>query len=135
MPSRVFVPNQPLTFDRDAAVHVRKLDLTPAMTFGPLVFLLPDGEMQGAPEEVVARLRAGLADFTAEDYLLLTGDPRAQAWAAALAADLVDGDLKLLHWVRRAGRYQVVAVSLWPEEEASPEERLVRSFDNAGRNR
>lgn len=126
--SRVFIPNQPTTYDREHATIVKKVDLSPAAEFGPLVFLLPDGELQGAPEDIVARLKAGLADFGPDDYLLLTGDQRAVAWAAAIAADLVEGDLKMLHWVRRANRYQVVAVSLWPD--CDREDGLVEADDS-----
>lgn len=112
---RVFVPNQPKTYDRSSGSMVPKVDLEPAGEFGPLTYLLDDAELQGAPEEILAKLKVRLSGFGPSDYLLLAGDPLVQAWAAAIAADLVEGELKMLHWVRRAKRYRVIAVPLWPE--------------------
>jgi len=108
---RVFVVNQPMRFDKEAGTIVPAIDLSPAEEFGQLEFLLPDGELQGSPEEVVEEIREGLEHFTKDDFLLLTGDPRAIAWAAVIAAER-SPVLQLLHWSRVARRYRVASVPL-----------------------
>lgn len=113
MTPRVFVINQPLKFDRQAG-HLVKLDLSAAEVYGPLVHLLPAGDLQDGPQEIVDFLRAGLADFTPLDMLLLVGDPRAIAWAAAIVADMVEGNLRLLRWQRTESRYQLVEACVYP---------------------
>jgi len=110
--TRVFVVNQPMKMDRETGMTVPFLDLSPAEQFGRLIFLLPDGELQGTPEEVIQELKDGLKTFTKDDYLLLAGDPRAIAWASVIAADRVDGDLPMLHWFRSARCYRSVRYPL-----------------------
>lgn len=115
---RVFIPNQPLKYDRVSGQLVKGLDLSAAESFGNFIFLTPDGELQGTPEDIVSQMRAQLQSFTPLDYLLLVGDPRAISWASAIAADVVDGDLRLLHWARSEHRYRVVQTALFEVEDA-----------------
>lgn len=120
--SRVFVPNQPTTRDPATREVVPKVDLTRAGDFGPLVFLTPDGLLRMTQGEIVAHISRGLEDYTADDYLLLVGDPRAMAIAAAIAADRADGRLKMLQWDRRDECYRVISVQLWEADGAQQQE-------------
>lgn len=120
---RVFVVNEPLKFE-DGQGWVRHLNLRPARDHGELVFLLAAGQLPDDPRPSIDALRRGLADITPEDYLLLIGDPRAIAWAAAIAADLTDGRLRLLHWQRDQRRYDPVVADVYPEEHAPVEDAL-----------
>lgn len=69
-----------------------------AGTFGRLVFLLGNDDSPGAPTRTAERLRLGLEDFRAEDYLVPVGSPALIAWAAAIAAQRTGGSLRLLLW-------------------------------------
>lgn len=118
----VYVVNKPLRFDRDAGHLVDAVDLSSAGDFGEVVHLLPDGELRDGPAGIVRTLRRGLAAFGPSDLLLLCGDPRAMAWAAAIAADATDGDLRLLHWVRSERCYQVVHTQIFDMTESHSRE-------------
>jgi hypothetical protein len=98
--SRVFVVNEPLKFDHNLQAEVRMIDLKPAAEYGELVFLLPPGRLPMDPTPTIQALQKGLEDYQPEDFLLLVGDPRAIAFAAAIAADKTDGQLRLLVWQR-----------------------------------
>jgi len=112
---RVFVVNEPLKLDEATGNWVRYLNLRRATDHGELVYLLPGGPLADDPRPSIAALTAGLADFTSEDFLLLVGDPRAIAWAAAIAADRTGGPLRLLQWKREQKRYDPVVVDVFPE--------------------
>lgn len=112
---RVFVVNEPLKME--GGEWVRVLNLRPARDHGELVFLLPAGQLPEDPAPTLKMLKRGLADFTKEDYLLLVGDPRAIAWAGAMAAKNTGGELKLLHWQRDHRRYDPVCANIFLAEE------------------
>lgn len=112
--SRVFVVNEPLKWDEASQSQVKAIDLSPAVIHGELIFLLPAGRLPMDPTPTLVSLRRGLADFKSDDYLLLVGDPRAIAWAAAIAADQTDGQLQLLHWQR--GSYAPVRANVFEED-------------------
>jgi hypothetical protein len=92
---------------------VRGIDLTPAAAHGELVFLMPPGnEGPSDPAVAIQALRAGLATFSAADFLLPVGHPLYIAWAAALAVQASGGPLCLLHWRPRERCYAVVRSDL-----------------------
>lgn len=115
--ARVYVVNEPLRWDGASQSLVKMIDLSPALLFGELVFLLPAGRLPMDPAPTLIALRSGLEDFREEDYLLLVGDPRAIAWAAAIAADKSDGCLNLLHWQSAQGCYAPVRARVFGEDE------------------
>jgi hypothetical protein len=114
---RVFVVNEPLKLDESRGEWVRYINLRPARDHGELVFLLPAGQLPEDPQPTVDALIEGLKSITCDDYLLLIGDPRAIAWAAAIAADRTDGVLRLLQWQRDQKRYDPVVADVYPEDE------------------
>lgn len=110
---RVFVVQQPSVFDRRKGHFVPKLDLTPAAAFGVLVFLLPPGNIYlQRLATAVDQLRAGLASFTQDDFLLTLGDPVAIAAATMIAAQRTAGRLKLLKWDGHGKIYIPIALEL-----------------------
>lgn len=111
---RVFVVNEPLRWSPEDNDWVKAINLRPARAFGELVHLLPAGQLPDNPAAVVSALQKGLSGFTAHDCLLLTGDPRAIAWAAAIAAKRTGGKLNLLHWQRDLRSYDLIEVDLFP---------------------
>lgn len=117
MRPRVFVVNEPLRINPSTGQPERIISLASAKDHGELIFLLPPGPLPDDPRPTIIALHNGLSDFTSDDFLLLVGDPRAIAWAAAIAADKTGGPLKLLHWQRNQHRYDPVAVDLFPDQE------------------
>jgi hypothetical protein len=116
--SRIFIPHEPLRRDPESGEMVRKIDLSPAAAFGELVFLLPPGEPPRDPVPTIEILRAKLAGFQSNDYLLPVGSPLLIAWAAAIAARAAGGRLRLLQW--RFGAYAAVEAILWDEPYDAP---------------
>lgn len=112
MLNKVYVVNEPLRYDEDRGEHVRHLNLRPAREHGELVFLLPAGQLPEDPQALVDAVELGLAAITVHDYVLLVGDPRAIAVAAAVAARNTGGHLRLLQWQRGLGRYDPVVARL-----------------------
>lgn len=111
MTSRVFVVQQPATFDRAHKKFIPKYDLAPASVYGPLVFLLPPGNIfNDRVEHATQALRDKLAAFTAADYLLAVGDPVAIAAAALIAGKNSGGTVRLLKWSRSSERYTAFTV-------------------------
>jgi hypothetical protein len=104
--SRVFVVQRPAYFDRDRKGWVNKYDLTPAAVHGELVFLLRPGNIfRDRLDSAIERLEEVLADFSAEDFLLPTGDPVGIAAASHIAARNSGGILKVLKYDRMGGEY------------------------------
>lgn len=109
----VYVPHEPLRRDPETGEWGRAKDLTPALEYGELRFLLPAGRPPNDPALVVELLEAGLADFRPEDYLLPVGSPVVSAWAAAIAARRSGGTLRVLEWLTRSSAYRPHVARLW----------------------
>jgi hypothetical protein len=107
---KVYVINVPKHNDPETGQWREAVNVQPAAEFGDLVFLTESGKLPVDPEPTLQQLRHKLRNITPRDYLLLVGDPRAIAWAAAIAADVTGGTLNLLRWQRMLGRYVTVCV-------------------------
>ena len=110
---RVFVIQQPATFNRDRRVFIPKYDLTPAATFGRLVFILKPGNIfrdQLAP--TVLHMRNVLNDFAPTDFLLAVGDSVAIAAAAMIAGTKTGGVVNMLKWDRLQRAYLCFSIKL-----------------------
>ena len=105
---RVFVVNEPLMWE--GGEQVRALDLTPARDHGELIHVLPAGKLPHNMDVVVEQIKERMRDYRPDDILLLIGDPRAMAVAAAIAARRGGGRLRLLHWQRRQRTYDCVEI-------------------------
>lgn len=109
---RVYVVQQPATYDRATEKFIPKYDVTPAGQFGELVFLIPPGNIyRNRMASTLATLRAALKDATADDYLLAVGDPVAIATAVLVAGSHTGGKINLLKWDRLHATYESFAVS------------------------
>lgn len=106
---RVFIVNEPMILD-DGEWR-RALNLEPARDFGALVHVLPAGNLPDDMRVVAEQIRERMDSFDpVNDYMLLIGDPRAMACAAAIAARKGNGSFRMLHWQRRQRRYDCVEV-------------------------
>lgn len=88
------------------------MDLSPAVAYGELDYLLPSSNISLAPGPMVRALRNKLVSFTDDDHLLAVGSPSAIAAAAAVAATLNRGRFNLLQWDRREGRYYEIPINV-----------------------
>ena len=61
----------------------------------------------------VFKLKQILKDYTAEDYLLLTGDPAIIGVACSIVSDITNGKYKLLKWDKQERRYYPVEIDLY----------------------
>jgi hypothetical protein len=113
MSSRVFMVQRPSVKAPDGR-WADKFDLSSAAKFGALVELLPRGNVLPSNlKEAAGRLREQLQGFNDADFMLPVGDPVAIALAAAVAADINGGVLRLLKWDRREQGYTICEVRAW----------------------
>lgn len=75
-----------------------KFDLSPALEFGELSFLLGSNASPFNLGPVLPELHERLKDFNDDDHLLLIGSPVLLGLAVAIAADVNDGNVKMLQW-------------------------------------
>lgn len=108
--SRVFVVQRQQKRDLESGELVDRFDLSPAEDYGELVFLLEPSALPFRPRPVIAELHAKLCDLTADDYVLLIGNPCLIGWTVAVASRYCDR-LKLLQWNSHRGSYLVVECS------------------------
>lgn len=85
-------------------------DVSPALEYGEVVFLLGPKAVPFRPEIALQQLREGLRTFNYEqDWLLFTGSPIFIGWAMAIAADMSpEGEVGCLQWSSREGRYHPI---------------------------
>lgn len=107
---KVFVVQQQLHKDRDG-VLVPKFDLRPAAKFGELVFLLKTDDLPTQGEQVLRRLRDGLAGITEEDYILPIGSTILMVMTGVVAAEYV-GKLNFLYWNGKRQEYRATSFQL-----------------------
>lgn len=110
--ARVFVVQEPLRRNRNGDV-VPKMDLSPAMKFGELVYLLRWGDARLMdPRRLVCKLREGLRDYSDRDYLLMTGSPNAMWIAGVIASKHTNGVVNVLEWEAVEKHYRLVEVDI-----------------------
>lgn len=91
---------------------VPQYDLSPALQFGELAFLLPPGPVMLDPTPALQRLKIRLASYCDADYILCIGDPNAIAAASMVAAQMNSGRVKTLSWDRTRKCYTPVSLDL-----------------------
>jgi hypothetical protein len=108
--------NQRDLTERPRVLVVQETDrnITAAMDYGPVTFLLPKREnvMLNA-QPVIRKLRRELKDYRVIDYLLPLGDPAAIGAAFAVAASVTGGYVHLLKYDRQSGRYFPVMMDIY----------------------
>lgn len=123
MSPRVFVVQQP-TRRSPAGVLSASMDLSPAASFGPLIFLLPVSENPFRNlTETLAHVRWVMAEneYGPSDFLLLVGNPCLIGVAAMAAAERTHL-VRFLQWQRTAGQYAEASAHLGvldPEADAT----------------
>lgn len=96
-----------------------QINITPAMDFGELIFLLGPGVHSFNPARMLDSMRVIFEDrnFQPEDYLLLIGDPVAIGAACATADQWLQvvskhSKLRVLKWDNQHKRYLALELPL-----------------------
>ncbi len=92
--------------------EVKGINLLPATEYGDIEILLPQGQVAFYTKPTIKRLYTNLRKYTMDDYLLMIGDPAAIALASAVAADIGQGNLRLLKWDKQERKYFVINANL-----------------------
>lgn len=111
---RVFIVNEPMKYDHEQERMVPAKDLSSALEWGPIEFIMPAGEPPLDPRYSIQVIRDRLSTFTFDDYLIPIGHPLLICWSAAIATERAGGMLKLLHWRPKLKRYTPVASIVFP---------------------
>lgn len=116
--SRVFIVTNQHRWDRAKQRPVPAFDFSTAERFGQPEFLLSPTARPFGPQArgIVRELHEKLATFTAEDYLLLVGNPCLIGMAVAIAANYSGGVVNMLQWHGRDECYTPVQVDLNKED-------------------
>ena len=90
-----------------------KINIMGASKYGDFVFCLPEmSQMIFSPGPLIFRLRDKLKHYTANDYLLLTGDPAIIGVACSMVSDITNGKYKLLKWDKQERKYYPIEINL-----------------------
>ena len=118
--SKVFLVQEPLKRDERGEV-VPRINYNTLRPYGDVEFLFEWGELKDADvltdtDRYLDTLRDKLAEFCDDDYLVLMGNPALCSMAMAIAAEMNDGVVNMLDWLRNERRYRIVHVDLGPYE-------------------
>ena len=90
-----------------------KINIIGAQKYGKFVFCLPEmSQIIFSPGPLIFKLRKVLKDYTADDYLLLTGDPAIIGVACSIVSDITNGKYKLLKWDKQERKYYPIEINL-----------------------
>ena len=91
-----------------------KINILGAAEYGTFKFLLPElSQMIFSPGPLIFKLRKGLKNYAAEDFLLLTGDPAIIGVACSIVADITSGKFNLLKWDKQERKYYPIHINLF----------------------
>ncbi len=90
-----------------------KINIMGAQKYGKFVFCLPEmAQIIFSPGPLIFKLRKVLRNYTANDFLLLTGDPAIIGVACSIVSDITNGKYKLLKWDKQERRYYPIVINL-----------------------
>jgi len=91
-----------------------KINIMGAAEYGTFKFLLPElSQIIFSPGPLIFKLRKGLKDYSAEDFLLLTGDPAIIGVACSIVSDMTNGKFNLLKWDKQERKYYPIHINLF----------------------
>ena len=90
-----------------------KINIMSASKYGKFKFLLPEfSQIIFSPGPLIFKLRSSLKSYTANDYLLLTGDPAIIGVACSIVSDMTGGKYSLLKWDKQDRIYYPIKINL-----------------------
>lgn len=110
----VYIVQEPQTFSKETGLHTTKFDFSAAAEFGDIEVLL-NFKAKPWDKSVLDELKHKLQDFGPGDWLILTGNPALMGAAAAIVADLTDGQLRLLQYNGKDRRYLPVVLDVYED--------------------
>ena len=91
-----------------------KYNILGASKFGQIVSLLPENsQIIMSPGPLIQKLKTLLKDYTADDYLLLSGDPAIIGVVCSVVSDITNGKYKLLKWDRQEKTYYPIEIDIF----------------------
>ena len=91
-----------------------RINILGAKEYGEFVFCLPErSQIIFSPGPLIFRLRTILKNYTAKDYLLLTGDPAIIGVACSIVSDITNGKFNLLKWDKQERKYYPIHINLF----------------------
>ena len=119
MPGRVFVTHEPMRKNPATGEFERTRDISAARQYGDLVHVFPAGHLSQDPAYIMACAKDKMADYSDDDFLLLSGDTLAIAACSMVAAQNIGGrHVKVLIWDNRFKQYYLVNLEAWDEDAA-----------------
>jgi hypothetical protein len=105
----VYLIQEPLKHVPGLDKPVPKFSLEPALKYGRVVTLLNWGDTRSPlnMQFLHEKLADGLRDYTANDYILLAGNPVAIGLAAMIASDRTEGKVRMLTFNKKEDAYEV----------------------------
>lgn len=112
----VYFVQEPLKRDRGGNI-VSRFNLGTAERYGRIVYLfswgeLKDGTILTDTPALLARLREKLAEYSDRDWIVPAGNPALIALATLVAADMNEGRVQILDWIRDDGCYREVTIDM-----------------------
>ena len=90
-----------------------RINILGAREYGDFVFCLPEkSQIIFSPGPLIFKLRTLLKNYTAKDYLLLTGDPAIIGVACSIVSDMTNGKYRLLKWDKQERKYYPIDINL-----------------------
>ena len=90
-----------------------KINIMGAAQYGVFKFLLPElSQIIFSPGPLIFKLRKGLQNYRAKDFLLLTGDPAIIGVACSIVSDITNGKYQLLKWDKQERKYYPIKINL-----------------------
>lgn len=83
---------------RQGGELVDKFDFTEARSYGEIIVMLQHSATPFDMPPVIKALHEHLQHITKDDWIILTGNPVLIGLAVAIAADYLDGCLRILQW-------------------------------------
>ena len=92
---------------------IPKINIMSASRYGKFKFLLPEfSQIIFSPGPLIFKLRKGLQNYRAKDFLLLTGDPAIIGVACYIVSDITNGKYQLLKWDKQERKYYPIQINL-----------------------
>ena len=96
--AKVYIPQEPMRFDRDRKEWYPIIDLTPARVYGELEVLLSHNATALTIAPMIFTLRKKLKDFCDDDFIVAVGNPTVLMWTGIIAAEMNRGRVQTLVW-------------------------------------
>ena len=104
-----------------------KFNIIGAQKYGKLkVLLKEDSQVVMSSGPIKYKLERLLKDFSDDDYLLLSGDPKVIGLSIAVACDINNGKYKTLTWDRQEKMYYSTEFNIYERGEINEQDKLWR---------